>query len=246
MDKANKIALVLFPFILALYVAFIEPNTIYERDLQISANVDAPLRVLFFSDSHYPAIPAGFFEKVRSARPDAILFGGDISSELSEVVYQISPQENERKYAEFFQNLSKIAPVYVVRGNHDYYSAKLQNVTYLNGNAAVLRGLKICGTDYYGYSNESNCDIEVVHSIERIGSVENASLSLLGHTHAGSMYIPIMTEWILSQKLCSECGKYRYGEQNADGKRIFTTSGIAAYPRFLAPPEIVVVDVGLK
>lgn len=221
------------------YTFYIEPNQLVVRHLTVSG--DAQARFVFISDAHVPQINPGVFEKIRQEKPDAILFGGDIRGWD---VYSDTPETLD-DYSAFFSSLSQIAPVYAVTGTHDWNLPDM-NATFLRNEKSVVGGVSVCGVDDDVPAQVSGCDVALVHSIEHLQFVRDASITLLGHTHGGGINLPVITEWLLNHQLCSNCGTYRYGEHIVDGKRIYVTSGIANYLRFLAPPEIVVVEVNSK
>jgi len=228
-------ALVFVAACMMFYALFVEPSEIEVRQLVVEAGVQA--RFVFISDAHVPSFNPAVFDKIREQEPDAILFGGDVRGML---MFSDTP-ESAAENSEFFSNLSSIAPVYAVSGNHDWGLPQM-DATFLINEKAVVNGVTVCGVDDRRPAEVTGCDIALVHSLENLRFSGNSSVTFLGHTHGGGINLPVITENVLNVLVCSGCGTYRYGEHIVDGKRIYVTSGIVNHVRFMAMPEIVVVD----
>ena len=251
MKKTAKVVLALVLIALAILIAysfFIEPRTVVVKQLAFSSVSDA--RFVFLSDTHLPSVNENeVLRLVRMEKPDAVLFGGDGCD------VQGADCEN------FFGNLSEIAPVYAVMGNHEYFGARIPDATYLDNSKTVFRGVTICGVTHYAPENVSGCDISLVHSYANIGYANDSRLILVGHSHGGQVEIPFVTEALLNTFLCKGCGTHRQGEFFDTGTRVYVTSGTGSFvlreasgigalvgvnavhidARFMHPPEIVVI-----
>lgn len=229
------VLLAAFGLLALCYVFLVEPGFLEVRHITVSGSASA--RFVFISDAHVPSFNPAVFEKIRQQHPDAIIFGGDVRGVTS---FSDTPQSLAEESA-FFSNLSQIAPTYAIIGTHDW-DLPAMDATFLKNQKAVVDGVAVCGVDDQAPAPVSGCDIALVHTIEHLPFVEDASIVLLGHTHGGGINLPFITENVLNRQICSNCGTYRYGEHVVDGKRIYVTSGLANHARFLSPPEIVVVD----
>lgn len=85
-------------------------------------------KVVFISDTHFrERISHSFMDRVlieiENIKPDLILFGGDIvhSSVTEDIVVEHTK--------DFFFQLGKLAPTYVVYGNHDTGSNRIKEIT---------------------------------------------------------------------------------------------------------------------
>ena len=225
-----------FGLLVLFYGFFIEPDGLEVRHLRVNGNATG--HFVFISDAHVPSFNPAVFEKIRQQHPDAIFFGGDVRGVME---FSDTP-ESAAEHSAFFSNLSSIAPVYAVSGNHDRNLPPM-GATFLENERAVVNGVTVCGVDDRRPVEVSGCDIALVHSLENLRFSGNSSITLLGHTHGGGINLPVITENVLNFLVCSGCGTYRYGEHVVEGKRIYVTSGLANHVRFLSTPEIVVVDV---
>ncbi|MFA6329571.1 MAG: metallophosphoesterase family protein [Candidatus Micrarchaeia archaeon] len=203
---------------------------------------DTAAKLVFLSDTHLPsANEKDVLRLVGSEKPDAILFGGDGCDASG------ADCEN------FFGNLSEIAPVYAVMGNHEYYGSKIPDAAYLDNSKTAVAGATICGVTHYGPKKVSGCDISLVHSYANAEYANDSRLVLVGHSHGGQVEIPFVTQSLLDTFLCKGCGTHRQGEFFDSGTRIYVTSGTGSFffrqlqahlnARFLHPPEIVVVEL---
>ena len=225
-----------FGLLVLFYGFFIEPDGLEVRHLRVNGNATG--HFVFISDAHVPSFNPAVFEKIRQQHPDAIFFGGDVRGVME---FSDTP-ESAAEHSAFFSNLSSIAPVYAVSGNHDRNLPPM-GATFLENERAVVAGATVCGVDDWRPAEVSGCDIALVHTLENLQFAKDASIVLLGHTHGGGINLPFFTENVLNFQFCSNCGTYRYGEHVVEGKRIYVTSGLANHVRFLSTPEIVVVDV---
>jgi len=82
--------------------------------------------IVFISDTHFRKNISHFFidrvlAEIEEINPDLILFGGDI-------VHDVSHDQVIEHTKDFFSQLSKIAPTYVVLGNHDLMSNRKKEI----------------------------------------------------------------------------------------------------------------------
>lgn len=112
-------------------------HTVTNYDVHIS-NMHPELigkKLVFLSDTHFRERPAhDFLDKilieVEEINPDLILFGGDL-------VHSITGDQVLENVKDFFFQLGKVAPTYVVYGNHDLESNRLDEL------AGILRRVDV-------------------------------------------------------------------------------------------------------
>lgn len=84
-------------------------------------------KIVFISDTHFRKNISHFLIdrvllEIEKVNPEVILFGGDI-------VHEVSHDQVIEHTKDFFSQLSKIAPTYVVYGNHDLKSDRKKEMT---------------------------------------------------------------------------------------------------------------------
>lgn len=84
-------------------------------------------KIVFFSDTHFRERNTDYLynqlvEKIKMEAPDVILFGGDI-------VHASATDRVVEYTKDFFFRVGKIAPTYIVYGNHDLGNTRLKELT---------------------------------------------------------------------------------------------------------------------
>lgn len=84
-------------------------------------------KIIFISDTHFRVrVSHNFIDqtliRIEELQPDIILFGGDI-------VHRITSDFVVEHAKDFFFQLGKIAPTYVVYGNHDFHSKRVKELS---------------------------------------------------------------------------------------------------------------------
>lgn len=217
------------------------------------------LRIAFFSDVHNNA---EIFEQavgaIIKARPDLIIFGGDLVT-TSERFYR------SRWAVEGFRRLVRTAPCYAVLGNHDYEKQEeVQRVLHTAG-VRLLRNdaldwktpsgtlLRIVGLGDYNEGDEAPqlClkkageeplpVLLISHDPESRWLLRNYDwdLMLAGHTHGGQIGNPF-TGQVYSFRSSMPAGLFDFGKH----RRIFVSRGVGAIlnMRFFCPPEINIME----
>ena len=100
--------------------------TTYDLNLQKMHPQLKGKKVVFFSDTHFRARNSHtFFDRllsdIESQEPDLILFGGD-------VVHASANELGVEHAKDFFFQIGKMAPCYVVYGNHDIKSSRVSEL----------------------------------------------------------------------------------------------------------------------
>ena len=185
----------------------------------------------------------GLCEKINEASPEFVVFGGDVTDELT----------SHDEMIETYQILSKIeAPVYFIYGNHDRQPGcgYLDGETYTDEELAAAiegAGIKILSDEYVKVADDlillGREDItmkeqrkpwsQLVNPYEGEGAlvvvdhqpydeeqvaVEKSALQLSGHTHAGQI-------WPLQLFYTKALGLPAYGEFQMPGTRLYVTAG---------------------
>jgi predicted MPP superfamily phosphohydrolase len=246
------------------YGFFVEPYTLTVNAVQIpSAKLAAgagPIRVVHLSDMHCdpaPRLELQLPAKVAALKPDIIVFTGDA----------VNAPEGVSIFKNCLRELSQIAPTYAVFGNHDSRSWPRLNL-YDGTGVKVLHGqndvLKVKGADVaiigVGVDEEYRLErafkgvpakafnIFLHHFPAEIAKVGGRNVDLLcaGHTHGGQVCLPgygaVITRSRAGKRF--ESGLYEVGSTYLYVNRgIGMEGGYAPRVRFLAPPEITVLDI---
>lgn len=216
------------------------------------------LRIVHLSDLHgakFGKNNAKLIGKVAEQKPDVIVFTGD--------VIHVYNNHNRRVAISAVEELSKIAPVYFVAGNHEMrnkgyrqFRAELSRAgaVIMDNKSEKVNGLIFSGLDCASLKNdkikkviprEFGYKILLAHEPQYFRSYEEAGvdLALCGHAHGGQWRIPFTNIGIYAPdqgmfpKYCSGCYK--------SGKTTMIVSrglGNSEFPlRLFNRPEIVVV-----
>ena len=262
----NGILVLLALAILFVYSFFVEPGLLTVRHLEIK-NTGVQMKVVFMSDfqrgSSDPAFIARAVELANREDADIILLGGDfVDSGLSELP-SIAP----------LQSLRARYGVYGVLGNHDYGMASGRNDPRDDAMAADVRAfleegnITILGNEHVSPANVtiiglddqwarkrdvaaaisgnlSGYRILVSHNQQGLViSDATANLYLFGHTHCGMVRLPVLGSVPELLDLRSDYGDYQMGRYTVNGSDVYVTCGLSWGPRFLAPPEVTVIEI---
>jgi len=265
--KTFWIAVLLGILIIGYYIFFIEPNALTVKRMNLDIGLNESVKIVFIADIHIETISDEFLERVietaNAEEADYILLGGDYTDSISFTRNRLAP----------LQNLNSKKDIYTVLGNHDYGYYEMTRATSVNETGGgitqffesagiiVLRNEGVDTGDFIlvGVDNEWACKddyekaiegvdfsgttILVTHDQEAVPRNEFVKwdLILVGHTHCGQVRLPLIGS---VPKLFGFRGEYDAGYYEfEDGGRIYTTCGIGGGPRFLAPPEITVIEL---
>lgn len=219
------------------------------------------IRLAVISDLHCdtdkrlePSLPAA----IEKEHPDIILFGGDAIN---------NPRGAVSVFKECISALSKIAPVYLVEGNHDVRDYPFINIVEGTG-ATLLRSkavdvkvrqqtLHLIGTsvDYekglpklFNALEPAKFNIFVYHFPAQILSVAKFPMDLMvaGHTHGGQVCLPFYGAIVTHSKTSKryESGLYKLNDTWLYVNRgIGMDGGLTPRVRFLARPELTIIDL---
>ncbi|MFZ6015773.1 MAG: metallophosphoesterase [Patescibacteria group bacterium] len=257
------IAMIICEFIL-IYAIFIEPNRISVTTYRhaIGEATDAWIKIVFIADPHAGPIKSqAWYDKLSAnlniISPDLLLIGGDMVVHHAEHIGKLkSLADIQTIYGKFF-----------ILGNHDYQddpariTAEMQKMGFHHlGNTNLslrIQGkeLRISGCDdcFYGKNHPINRidhkapHITLAHEPDALADISegDTDLVLCGHAHGGQIRFPI----IGSLHVPSNFGrKADMGKKIIKGIPTIITRGLGEVgirARLLAPPEIVIIELGI-
>ena len=248
-----------------LYALFVEPFWLEVKHVTLGspklAATGGKIRLAVISDLHCddnrrlePALPAA----IEKEHPDLILFAGDAINNAHGAV---------PVFKECISALSKIAPVYLVEGNHD--TRDFPRVEIVNGTGATLlraaaadvkiRGQSVhivgCSVDFekglhklFDSLDPKMLNVFVYHFPAEILTASKFPIDLMiaGHTHGGQVCLPFYGAIVTHSKTSKryESGLYRLDDTWLYVNRgIGMDGGLSPRVRFLARPELTIIDI---
>lgn len=261
--KAFWIGVLILIIIFSFYVWFIEPNNAGVKRTGLNIGIGKPVKIVFISDIHIETISDVFLEEivdeVNAEKADYVFLGGDYADEGAFEITRL----------EAFNRLKAGKGTYAVLGNHDYSVFACSSNSTINHISGFLssQGIKVlrneyeeledfilvgiddlwsCRSDYQKAMegvNRSRNKIVLVHNSEAIpdDEFEELDLVLSGHTHCGQIRFPVLGPPLKLLGLISnqDAGLHKFDNDSY----LYTTCGIGGGPRFLAPPEITVIEL---
>ncbi|OGC82271.1 MAG: hypothetical protein A2V81_01915 [Candidatus Abawacabacteria bacterium RBG_16_42_10] len=244
-----------------LYGHLIEPHWIRVKQLSVPST-KFPDTLVFISDTQSDSF--GYREKktidiIKNIKPKIIFHSGDIyngtatsNSKASKAAYRL------------LKEISAIAPVYIVPGDHpmsiDEVKALLKpltNVTFLNNQKAkhILNktSYEIIGLNRYApetslLASKTDCDYRIVLSHTPSPWIQAKhypfDLMFCGHTHGGQLCLPFFGAFTSGTMLPR---KFAYGLFQSQTATMYVTSGIglegliAPKIRLFCRPEIIII-----
>jgi predicted MPP superfamily phosphohydrolase len=259
----------LLVLVFGIYGFCIEPFQLTQSHLEISvAGLSRPVRIIQLSDIHVEYITRREQELVtliESLHPDLIVMTGDYTSEdftNDPVTFQDLRQ--------FISQLHVPLGIYAVNGNSE--SVYVMDLLFADTGIHLLDNevvripelgdhMAILGLSYF---NELIDEVNLTRLMSQVQPEDytillyhkpdlayaardlKVNLYLCGHTHGGQVRLPIFGALITN----SRYGKtFEMGLYSLDQMTLFVsrglgfTSGSAPRIRFLAPPEVVVIDL---
>lgn len=252
-----------------IYGFCFEPFHLTSSHFEIQVKgLNHPVRIVQLSDIHVErttnrekALPS-FIEK---QHPDMIVITGDlISEEYVNHPYAI------KGLRDFLSNLHAPMGIYAVNGNVEppFYLDQLLEGTYVHVlHNQVVRipefgsNFALVGLDFIDWDKDKAELISVMqqtvpddfkvllyHTPDLIYTASDlkTDLFLAGHTHGGQIRLPFFGALFTNSRYGKmfEMGLYHVGDTTLFVSRgLGFTAGIAPRIRFLAPPEIVIIDL---
>lgn len=219
------------------------------------------LRIALISDVHNtPHLFRRAIAMVRKAKPDLIIFGGDLVSAHERFM-------RTRWAVEGFRQLKGIAPCYAILGNHDYEKLEQVERVYATAGIPLLRNettdwetpsgssIKIVGLGDWNEGDESPADclktggrenrpvLLLSHDPESRWLLRRYdwNLMLSGHNHAGQLGTPFSGKYI-SLRSSMPAGLFDF----ENGRKVYVSRGIGSILRirYFCRPEVSILDIG--
>jgi len=222
-----------------------------------------PVRIVHLSDIHCdpePRLEEILPDLVAAEEPDLVVFTGDAVNEPAGLPV----------FRKAMQALTKVAPVFAVKGNWDvWYFRELErfdgtDVRALDGDAEVVDAggtrVRVAGLAYdheedldraLGGAAPGDLSVLLYHTPDLVPDLAARAappdLYLCGHTHGGQVRLPFYGAVITLSRLgkAYEAGLYAL----AKGTRLYVNRGLgmeggpAPRVRFLCRPEITVLEI---
>ena len=218
-----------------------------------------------------PSFVAGAVAEINAASPDIVVMGGDYVEASASELPSVAPLRDVEAPLGVFAVLGNHDyGVYGAARDPAAADAELAGAvsSYLSkgGAVRVLRNevvdaggaVQIAGLDSYwaGRRNESVMGafrdgayrVALVHTQEgmKIGAdgrgAPGADLYLFGHTHCGQVRLPLVGSIPRAIGLGADY-EYRHYEIGGGLADVYTTCGLAPWPRLLNPPEVTIIDI---
>ena len=251
-----------------LYARYIEPNLLMvNREKLESSYLQAPLKIVFFGDTHLGEFNDNdqldrIVAKINAENPDLVIFTGDLIGSSGD--FTADPEAIAQSLGQIQANYAKVAVI----GNHEY--ALLDQYNYEDlmaaGGFTVLvddwlditeLNVRLLGLDdvYRGNPDTTLTDealdgsynILITHEpdiVDKMAS-DQVQLVLAGHTHGGQISLPYLTEKILpanGKKYVK--GLFSIGSEGQTKLFVTKGTGMTKLPfRFMNVPEIVAIEV---
>jgi len=216
-----------------------------------------PIRIVHLTDLHCDGMPRTekrLPEIVRSLHPDLVVFTGDAANNMRGL----------QDFQTCMSAISKFVPVFGVYGNHDARSGRgfdtFQNTGIqkldctsksitIKGNEIWLAGAAVDGDGYaadvLSKAPKDAFSIYLFHypSGLKVALAHHIDFFLAGHTHGGQIRLPFYGALVTNSEMGKkfEYGYYKVGDTHMNVSRGVGMIGIPV--RFLAPPEVAVIDV---
>ena len=255
---------------LAAWALLVEPRRLVVRRVRIASRAwpaaRPPLRVALVSDLHAggphvdPEAVARLVERVNRAQPDLVLLLGDFVDHEVAAGDDVAPEAVAAILGRLRAPLGSVA----VLGNHDWryggerVAAALEaaGMRVLENEAVALDGsLWVAGV---GDARLRTAAVEralsevpdgdpvilLTHNPDVFPEVpDRVALTVAGHLHGGQVGIPLVRKPVLPSV---HGERFARGHVEERGRHMYVTQGVgeAGLPlRFLAPPEVVVVEL---
>ena len=246
-----------FIITVVIYIFVVEPSLIVvKKNIEVTKKgVKNNIKIVDISDLHitkYYYFHDIILRKIKIIKPDIILYTGDT----------LKKNSDEGSIHKFFLKLNKIAPVYAIYGNWDYYDIKKLNSAYNGTNINIVDGttrsiyvkenkLLITGLPMYyplkNFEYDKNAfNIYLTHvpsnTFKNKKTLKYADIIFSGHTHGGQITVPFITNFILKEYMGNY---YIKGMYNVENTKLYVNTGLGSWyhARFLTFPEITVLNI---
>ena len=260
------IIIILIPFCLYQNKHLVITTYTYESE-KLGADLDG-YRIVQISDLHNAAFGKEnkkLLETIRSCSPDIIIITGDLVD---------SNHTNVERAVAFVKEAVKIAPVYYVTGNHEYWLDPSENEQMMQGILAagaydlddeavrIKKGdssFLLVGLDDQHLSDETlknllqeqknELSIVLAHEPQYLQNYANAEadLVLTGHAHGGQIRLPFVGGIVAPDQ--GFLPEYTSGQYNNTDTEMIVSRGLgnSIIPvRLFNYPEVVCVELRCK
>ena len=231
--------------------------TVREDTVSFSSLPDGAdgMKIVLLTDIHDRDMNRRLTKKIKELRPDMIAICGDV-------------HDRGKRRTPFFRlvkSLSRICPVYFVRGNHDpfvsdtFFYKRLRDygVHILENDSEEFRGMTVYGI---GFNNEppefgEGFSVLLAHDPDIFdGLFGKPDLMLSGHIHGGFVELPFIgglfrprggRSLLALFRRDAYLPKYYKGVYSEKGKKLVVSRGVgcSGVPFRLLPPEINVITL---
>ena len=260
------IIIILIPFCLYQNKHLVITTYTYESE-KLGAELDG-YRIVQISDLHNATFGKGnkkLLKTIRSCSPDIIVITGDLVD---------SNHTNVERAVAFVNEAVKIAPVYYVTGNHEYWLDPSENEQMMQGILAagacdlddeavrIEKGdssFMLAGLDDQHLSDETlknllqeqknELSIVLAHEPQYLQNYANAGadLVLTGHAHGGQIRLPFVGGIVAPDQ--GFLPEYTSGKYNSTDTEMIVSRGLgnSIIPvRLFNYPEVVCVELRCK
>lgn len=260
------IIIILIPFCLYQNKHLVITTYTYESE-KLGADLDG-YRIVQISDLHnaeFGKENKKLLETIRSCSPDIIIITGDLVD---------SNHTNVERAVAFVKEAVKIAPVYYVTGNHEYWLDPSENEQMMQGILAagaydlddeavrIEKGdssFLLVGLDDQHLSDETlknllqeqknELSIVLAHEPQYLQNYANAEadLVLTGHAHGGQIRLPFVGGIVAPDQ--GFLPEYTSGQYNSADTEMIVSRGLgnSIIPvRLFSYPEVVCVELRCK
>lgn len=226
--------------------------------------INGDVTIVHISDLHgfsFGNKNINLINKIKAQNPDFIAVTGDM--------YSSGDNKGKETALEFMKDITEIAPVYYVNGEHDHgeeFAAQLEDLgvnvlryrdaaVTINDTYIHLYGItNVYYTPTFDLANKFELDKNAYNIL--LAHIENFNkfaafgmdLSLCGDTHGGQVRLPFIGAlYIPDDGVFPDLSqKYTKGLYEKNGKLLYISSGLGNYPvpiRFCNRPEISVIKL---
>jgi predicted MPP superfamily phosphohydrolase len=251
----------------------LEPRRLVVRRVEIASRGwpagRPPLRIALISDLHAggPHVKiravARLVERINAAEPDLVLVAGDFVDDEVVAGDDLAPELLAGALSRLRPPLGCVA----VLGNHDWRYGGMRVAGALEGagirvleNEAVSLATDAGTVWVAGVADARTRRADARHALARVPEADpvillthdpdvftqvpaRVALTVAGHLHGGQVGIPAVRRRVVPS---AHGERFARGHVEEDGRHLYVTQGVgeAGLPlRFLAPPEVVVIEL---
>jgi len=254
---------------LAIYGFYIEPFHITTSEIEIPVkNLEQPIRIAQLSDLHIESMTKRELDTItilKDIKPDMVVLTGDFANLNGK-----NDDATIKSLRDFIGQIQAPLGIFAINGNYESIRGLEKmlagfDIKILNNEIDYLslpgREIAIIGIRFDEWFGDDESLIEVMDHVKPndyklllyhtpnlayLASDLNVDLYLTGHTHGGQVRLPFYGAIITNTKYGKtfEMGKYQLEDMTMYVNRgLGFAGGLAPRVRFLAPPEILIIDL---